>query len=82
MRQYLHLVFSAVLRLVRGDEAMAKEVAQTMLIDLARKAGSLRDREMLAGRLDAICASTICGPPYSFNRGRDCRRGGKSRACK
>jgi RNA polymerase sigma factor (sigma-70 family) len=49
--RYLPLVYAAALRLVRGDEALAKDVAQTVFIDLARKARSLLGRELLAGWL-------------------------------
>jgi RNA polymerase sigma factor (sigma-70 family) len=51
VRRHLALVYSAALRQLGGDEAMAKDVAQTVFIDLARKARSLLDRELLTGWL-------------------------------
>jgi RNA polymerase sigma factor (sigma-70 family) len=49
--RYLPLVYSAALCRVGGDEALAKDVAQTVFIDLARKASSLQGHEVLAGWL-------------------------------
>ena len=49
--RYLHLVYATALRQGCGDEALAKDVAQTVFIDLARKASSLLGRELLAGWL-------------------------------
>jgi RNA polymerase sigma factor (sigma-70 family) len=51
VRRHLPLVYSAALRQLGGDEAMAKDVAQTVFIDLARKARCLLDRELLTGWL-------------------------------
>ncbi len=51
VRRCLPLVYSAALRQLNGDEAAAKDVAQTVFIDLARKARSLVDREVLSGWL-------------------------------
>src|SRR6266498_1424264 len=51
VRRYLPLVYSAALRLVRGDEWLAKDISQTVFIDLARKANSLAGRELFAGWL-------------------------------
>jgi RNA polymerase sigma factor (sigma-70 family) len=49
--RYLPLVYATALRQGGGDEALAKDVAQTVFIDLARKASSLQGRELLAGWL-------------------------------
>ena len=51
VRRYLPLVYATALRQGNGDEALAKDVAQTVFIDLARKASSLLGRELLAGWL-------------------------------
>jgi RNA polymerase sigma factor (sigma-70 family) len=51
VQRHVHLVYSAALRQVNGDEHFAKDVAQTVFTDLARKAGSLARRESLTGWL-------------------------------
>jgi RNA polymerase sigma factor (sigma-70 family) len=51
VRRHLPLVYSAALRQLGGNEAMAKDVAQIVFIDLATKARSLLGRELLTGWL-------------------------------
>ncbi len=47
----LPLVYSAALRQVDGDAHLARDVAQSVFTDLARKAAGLADRPVLAGWL-------------------------------
>ena len=49
--RYLDLVYSSALRLVDGDAHRAKDVAQIVFADLARKAGELSPNVMLGGWL-------------------------------
>ncbi|ATC63519.1 hypothetical protein CMV30_05865 [Nibricoccus aquaticus] len=51
VRRHLGLVYNAALRQVGGDAHLAQDVAQSVFADLARKAGSLRGRPVLAGWL-------------------------------
>jgi len=49
--RYVGLVYSTALRLVDGDTHLAEDVAQTVFVDLARKARSLSSGVMLGGWL-------------------------------
>jgi RNA polymerase sigma factor (sigma-70 family) len=51
VKRHVNLVYSAALRQVNGDEHFAKDVAQTVFTDLARKANALSRRETLTGWL-------------------------------
>src|SRR6476620_4027977 len=62
VRLYIDLVYSTAVRLVGNDADLAKDVAQTVFIDLARKAGSLPSDVMLGGwlhRHTVFVASTL-----------------------
>lgn len=48
---HVDLVYSAALRVVAGDAQLARDVAQIVFADLARKAGRLPPKVMLAGWL-------------------------------
>lgn len=51
VRRHFDLVYSAATRQVAGDAELARDVAQTVFADLARKAKSLADRSSLTGWL-------------------------------
>ena len=49
--RYVDLVYSTAIRLVEGDAHRAKDVAQTVFVDLARTAAKLSPNSMLGGWL-------------------------------
>lgn len=51
VRRHLDFVYSSALRQVNGDTHLARDVAQLVFTDLARKAAGLRRRRMLSGWL-------------------------------
>lgn len=51
VRRYIDLVYSTALRRVDGDFHLAEDVAQTVFVDLARKARGLSKEVMLGGWL-------------------------------
>ena len=65
--RHLPVVYSAALRQVHGDAALAEDVAQTVFIDLARKASSLLDRELLAGWLYTSSPLDLAGGILQFD---------------
>ena len=64
MTRHIDFVYPTALRVVNGDSNLAQDVAQTVFIDLARKAGSLPGDVGLAG-----CIIThATQPPKRFER--------------
>ena len=51
VQRHVNLVYSAALRQVNGDHHLARDIAQTVFTDLARKAAALARAENLAGWL-------------------------------
>ena len=72
--RYLNLVYSSALRMVDGDEHRAKDVAQIVFADLARKAGELSPEVMLGGWLHRhtcfVAANTLRGERRRLARER------------
>src|SRR5436190_411038 len=51
VRRHVDLIYSAALRQVNGDAHLARDVAQSVFTDLARRATALSGREVLTGWL-------------------------------
>jgi RNA polymerase sigma factor (sigma-70 family) len=71
VKRHVNLVYSAALRQVNGDEHLAKDVAQTVFADLARKADSLSRREALTGWLYTSAHFAAAKIARTENRHRD-----------
>ena len=71
VRRHVNLVYSAALRQVNGDEHLAKDVAQMVFTDLARKASSLSRRENLTGWLYTSAHFAAAKIVRGENRRRD-----------
>jgi RNA polymerase sigma factor (sigma-70 family) len=71
VKRHVNLVYSAALRQVNGDEHFAKDVAQTVFADLARKAASLSRRETLTGWLYTSAHFAAAKIARTENRRRD-----------
>jgi RNA polymerase sigma factor (sigma-70 family) len=71
VERHVNLVYSAALRQVNGDGYFAKDVAQTVFTDLARKASSLARRENLAGWLYTSAHFAAAKIARGENRRRD-----------
>lgn len=70
--RYLGLVYAAALRLVDGDAHLAQDVAQTVFIDLARKASGLSRDVMLGGWLHQRTFN-VAAPMMRARRRREAR---------
>src|SRR5271170_3069899 len=71
VKRHVNLVYSAALRQVNGDEHLAKDVAQMVFADLARKASSLSRRETLTGWLYTSAHFAAAKIVRGENRRRD-----------
>jgi RNA polymerase sigma factor (sigma-70 family) len=71
VKRHVNLVYSAALRQMNGDEHLAKDVAQTVFADLARKATSLSHRENLTGWLYTSAHFAAAKIVRGENRRRD-----------
>ncbi|HUA66583.1 MAG TPA: sigma-70 family RNA polymerase sigma factor [Alphaproteobacteria bacterium] len=71
VKRHLNLVYSAALRQVNGDAHLAKDVAQSVFTDLARKAHSISRRENLSGWLYTSAHFAAAKLVRGENRRRD-----------
>jgi RNA polymerase sigma factor (sigma-70 family) len=71
VRRHVNLVHSAALRQVNGDAHLAQDVVQTVFTDLARKAASLADRQVLTGWLYTSAHFAAAKMVRGENRRRD-----------
>ena len=68
--RHANLVYATALRIV-GDRQMAQDVAQATFISLARKAGSLRERDALGGWLYRTAHKAAANALHSEQRRRE-----------
>src|SRR5271156_5416380 len=71
VKRHVNLVYSAALRQVNSDTHLAKDVAQMVFTDLARKANSLSRRETLTGWLYTSAHFAAAKIVRGENRQRD-----------
>jgi RNA polymerase sigma factor (sigma-70 family) len=71
VNRHVNLVYSVARRQVSGDDHLAQDVAQTVFTDLARKAGSLAQRENLTGWLYTSAYFAAAKIVRAENRRRD-----------
>jgi RNA polymerase sigma factor (sigma-70 family) len=71
VKRHVNLVYSAALRQMNGDEHLAKDIAQNVFTDLARKASSLSRRENLTGWLYTSAHFAAAKIVRGENRRRD-----------
>jgi RNA polymerase sigma factor (sigma-70 family) len=71
VKRHLNLVYSAALRQVNGDEHLARDIAQMVFTDLARKAHSLSRHGNLAGWLYTSAHFAAANVVRGENRRRD-----------
>ena len=71
VNRHVNLVYSAAFRQVNGDHHLARDIAQTVFTDLARKAAALAAGENLAGWLYTSAHFAAAKAVRSENRRRD-----------
>jgi RNA polymerase sigma factor (sigma-70 family) len=74
VERYINLVYSTAIRLMCGDYHLAEDVAQTVFIDLARKARGLSAQVMLGGWLHRRTCHAAATMLRSERRRRDRER--------
>jgi RNA polymerase sigma factor (sigma-70 family) len=72
VKRYIGLVYSSALRLLDGDAHLAEDVAQTVFIDLSRKARGLKKEVALGGWLHQRTFN-VAAPLIRSNRRRQAR---------
>src|SRR5262245_36553389 len=71
VQRHIDMVYSAALRVARGDTYLAQDVTQIVFTDLARKARSLPDHVLLAGWLYRSASFTTVKAVRSERRRRE-----------
>ena len=66
--RHVNLVYSTALRLVRGDDPLAYDVAQSVFTDLARKAAQLSSRRRQEGERQTSANLCLTGWLYNSTR--------------